>query len=1219
MTAQARYSPAQLAMLLGLPEPTGEQAAVIAAPLEPLAVIAGAGSGKSETMAARLVWLVANGMVAPERVLGLTFTRKAAAELGQRVRTRLAALRRAGLAGGPAAPAGPGQPPTGASQRGASPGRASADGAHVDASLGGAPVGASLGGAPPGGSSLDDLLPRDGLLRADTGPAGPGSPAAEDAPEGEPIVSTYHAYAARLVADHALREALEPSLRLITPAVAWQIAARVVAAYSGPMDAIDRAPQWVTAAVLDLAAELAEHLRTPADVHQVGRWLDTACQTLPGRVPALVRKITACQRTREQLLPIVAAYAQAKAAREVIDYGDQVALAARIASRHPQVGAIERARYQVVLLDEYQDTSHAQLVLLQALFGGGHPVTAVGDPCQSIYGWRGASAGNLRRFVADFPVASGNGNGPGTRGARPAQVRQLSTSFRNTGRVLDAAAALQQGLRAEAPQVPRLVPPPRRAGRGRVVCALLDTAADEAAWAAAQIEGLLDLPPGTAPDGGPWPDHDSARIRPADIAVLCRKRSQFPVLRAAIEARGIPVEVVGLGGLLTVPEVADVVATLRVLYDPAASSSLARLLTGPRWRIGPRDLVALGRRARDLIRKHRAARDPGERAGRGNATPDGAGPGPSATAAGPAGPEGGAAGAAGQPRGNVKHDDPLALAVTDLTAEQGSLVEALDDLGPAAAYSAAGFARFTALAAELRTLRAHTDRPLPDLVGEVERVLGLDVEVAAQPWRDPAAARADLDAFADAASTFADDQEEPTLGAFLAYLTAAEAEEFGLESGRPSGTNSVTLTTVHAAKGLQWPAVVVPGLSAGAKARVFPARPVASTRWTENPRLLPFGLRGDADDLPALPYLTAESLAAFNDACAARELAEERRLAYVAVTRAAFWVACTGYWWAEGVSPLGPSLFLDEIRAACEAGAGTVKRWAPPPGEDATNPALAEPVPVPWPASPEGPRYEAVREAAALVNAARAGAPSRDGPLTDRDRAVAEAWERDTALLLAEREERRGDAASAVSLPGRLSVSSLVTMAADPTELARQIRRPMPRPPAPQARRGSAFHQWLEERFGQQRLIDSTDLLGAADEPADDGDAGDLALLRERFEAGEWGGRWPVEVEVPFETLIAGRAVRGRIDAVFGDAGDGGYDVVDWKTGQPPASDQERRVAAVQLAAYRLAWAGLAQVPLDQVRAAFYYVREDLTLRPADLLDEAGLAALIESIPAQPG
>jgi DNA helicase II / ATP-dependent DNA helicase PcrA len=228
------------------------------------------------------------------------------------------------------------------------------------------------------------------------------------------------------------------------------------------------------------------------------------------------------------------------------------------------------------------------------------------------------------------------------------------------------------------------------------------------------------------------------------------------------------------------------------------------------------------------------------------------------------------------------------------------------------------------------------------------------------------------------------------------------------------------------------------------------------------------------------------------------------------------------------------------------------------------------------------------------------------------------AWERDTAILLAERAERRGDAASAVMLPARLSVSSLVTMATDPDELARQIRRPLPRPPAPQARRGTAFHRWLEERFGQQRLIDPSDLLGAADEPADDGDADDLALLRERFEAGEWGNRWPVEVEVPFETLIAGRSVRGRIDAVFGDADGGGYDVVDWKTGEPPATGPERRTAAVQLAAYRLAWAGLAQVPTGQVRAAFYYVRHELTLRPADLLDEAGLAGLIESIPLRP-
>ena len=1158
---------------------------MISAPAQPLAVIAGAGSGKSETMAARLVWLVANGLVRPERVLGLTFTRKAAAELGQRVRVRLDGLRRAGLS-----------------------------------------------------------------------QSGPGSPDADGLLDGEPTVSTYHAYAARLVADHALREALEPSLRLVTPAVAWQIAARVVAAYGGPMDAVSWAPSSVTAAVLALAGELAEHLRTPGEVTEAGGWLAAQAAALPGRVPAKVLKILGCQRTREQLLPIVAAYAAAKQAREVIDHGDQVMLAARIADRHPEVGAIERARYQVVLLDEYQDTSHAQLVLLRALFGGGHPVTAVGDPCQSIYGWRGASAGNLRRFARDFPVAVSRAGGRAAA-TSPASARLLSTSFRNTGRVLDAAAALQEGLRAQAPDVPRLVPPPARAGRGQVTCVLTETVAAEADWIAERISRLLALPPGTAPDGQSWPDGREAGVRPSDIAVLCRKRAQFPVLRAAIEGRGIPVEVVGLGGLLTVPEVADIVATLRVLHDPAASGPLARLLTGPRWRIGPRDLVALGRRARELTREQRK---PAGQAGSPLQAPlPQQAPSPQQASV----PQQGKAPQQAQAPQQPEPQDALALAITDLTADPGSLVEALDDLGKPESYSRAGHARFTEFAAELRALRGHAGRPLPDLVGEVERVLGLDVEVAARPGRDPASARADLDAFADAAAGFAGDHEEPTLGAFLAYLAAAEEEEFGLETGHVGEGDTVTLATVHAAKGLQWAAVIVPGLAAGDRAQVFPAKPRISTKWTENPRLLPFRLRGDAGDLPVLPDLSAESLAEFVAACTARDQAEERRLAYVAATRAEFWLACTGYWWSEGASPLGPSVFLDEVRAACEAGAGTVAGWAERPEEDAQNPALAEPVSVPWPAAPAGAGHEAVCEAARLVERAMAldtesadggalavsgdptafprkraedtayafprkrtsvasaasGPPAAShGPLSERELALAEAWARDTELLLAERRERRAEVTAGVWLPGRLSVSSLVLMARDPAELAQQIRRPMPRPPAPQARRGTAFHRWLEERFGQQRLIDPSDLLGAADDPADS-DADDLAELRERFEAGEWGNRWPLEVEVPFETLIADRPVRGRIDAVFADAPEGGFDVVDWKTGQPPSSAEDRQAAAVQLAAYRLAWATLARVPVGQVRAAFYYVRQDLTLSPADLLDEAGLAALIDGIPAGSG
>jgi DNA helicase-2/ATP-dependent DNA helicase PcrA len=224
------------------------------------------------------------------------------------------------------------------------------------------------------------------------------------------------------------------------------------------------------------------------------------------------------------------------------------------------------------------------------------------------------------------------------------------------------------------------------------------------------------------------------------------------------------------------------------------------------------------------------------------------------------------------------------------------------------------------------------------------------------------------------------------------------------------------------------------------------------------------------------------------------------------------------------------------------------------------------------------------------------------------------AWQRDADLLLAERAQRGNDGVTEVALPARLSVSALVSLARDPAELARQVRRPMPRPPARQARRGTAFHRWLEQRYGQQLLIDDSDLFGA---PDDDGapDREDLAELRACFERGQWADRWPQAVEVPFETLVGDRLVRGRIDAVFADARDGRFDVVDWKTGAPPRTEAERHAVSVQLAAYRLAWAKLAGVPVAAVRGAFYYVAHDQTVRPADLLDEAGLAALIEQVP----
>ncbi|MFC4587490.1 DEAD/DEAH box helicase [Sphaerisporangium corydalis] len=1093
--------PVELAERLGIPPPTPEQAAVIEAPREPMVVVAGAGSGKSETMAGRVVWLVANGLVRPERVLGLTFTRKAAAELAARVRKRLARLAEVGLA------------------------------------------------------------PAEML-------------------DAEPTVSTYHAYAARLVTDHALREALEPTMRLVSPAVSWQMAARVVGRYDGPMDRVDLAPPSVTAAVLDLAGELSEHLRTADDVREVGHWLDERFALLDGRPTLAQRRPVRTQDIREQFLPLVDAYNRLKRSREVIDYGDQMALAARIADRHPEVGMIERGRFSVVLLDEYQDTSHAQLVLLRALFGGGHPVTAVGDPCQSIYGWRGASSGNLKRFVHDFPTTTNE----------PAAVRRLAVSFRNGERVLDVAARVQVPLREEAREVPVLVPGVNRVGRGRVVSAFHQTAEDEAAWIADGVHRMLGHE--TAPDGLPWGEGERDRLRekikiggtwggpmalqPQDVAVLARKRAQFPALRRALEARGIPVEVVGLGGLLTVPEVADLVATLRVLYEPTAGDALVRLLAGPRWRIGVADLKVLGDLARELTVANRG--------------------GPSA-------------------------DDPLEQVVADMAEERGSLVDALDELPDQPEslepFSPLARARLPRLAQELRTLRAHTGQPLPDLITEIERRLGLDVEVAARGG-GPLTARADLDAFLDAASRFAGDAEDPTLGAFLAYLKAAESEEFGLEAGRVGETNSVKLMTVHASKGLEWPVVIVPGLSqlttqrgALAKGSVFPATPVTNSRWTENPRKLPYALRGDRSDLPELRGLEKDDLAEFDERCRERDLMEERRLAYVAVTRAHYLLIASGYRWGTAARPLDPSDFLLEVREA----SGQAAYWAPEVGENEANPLLAEPAAQEWPVAQGGERHEAVQGGADLVmNAINGSAPpaTPGPPLKDWEHDRVRAWARDTELLLKERDQVRRRGGAVVELPAHLTVSSLVTLAADPAALARQIRRPLPHKPAPLARRGTAFHRWLEGRWGQQRLIDDFELPGASDDLS--GVDAHLAELQARFEESPWAGIEPVDLEVPFETMIGDRLVRGRMDAVFPE-GDG-YVVVDWKTGERPRG-VAARAAAVQLAAYRLAWARLEGVALRTVGAAFHYVRANETVRPVDLLDAKGLERLLTSIPEE--
>ncbi|MCG7204586.1 UvrD-helicase domain-containing protein [Streptomyces arenae] len=1135
--------PEQLKELLGIPF-TPEQTACITAPPAPQVIVAGAGSGKTTVMAARVVWLVGTGQVAPEQVLGLTFTNKAAGELAERVRK---ALVRAGV------------------------------------------------------TDPDVIDP--------------------DNPPGEPVISTYHSFAGRLLTDHGLRIGLEPTSRLLADATRYQLAARVLREAPGPYPALTRSFADLVSDLLALDSELSEHLVRPEELRT---WDAGLLSTLAGVKlgNADLRKVPEAAAARRDLAGLVLRYRAAKRERDLLDFGDQIALSASLA-RIPEVGRLLRDEFRVVLLDEYQDTSVAQRVLLAGLFGGGtgHPVTAVGDPCQAIYGWRGASVANLDDFPEHFARADG----------RPATRQALSENRRSGGRLLDLANGLAEPLRAMHAGVAALRPAPGAERDGTVRCALLRTHAEEMDWIADSVAHLVRT--GTAP---------------GEIAVLCRTATDFAQIQGALVARDVPVEVVGLSGLLHLPEVADLVAVCEVLQDPGANASLVRLLSGPRWRIGPRDLALLGRRARLLV-AHARVGDP---------------------------------------------DDPdrrLAEAVEGVDpAEVISLADALDTFlelpigtdrtGPeddGLPFSPDARVRFARLAAELRELRRALSDPLMDVLHRVLAVTGLEVELSASPHALAARRRETLSNFLDVAASFAAGDQEASLLAFLGFLRTAAQYEKGLDNALPGGENTVKVLTAHKSKGLEWDVVAVPGLVKG----TFPSSQ-GREKWTAQAKVLPHALRGDTDTLPDVEAWDSRGMKAFHEAMKDHQHTEELRLGYVTFTRPRSLLLGSGHWWGPSQKkPRGPSDFLGDLYEHCAAGYGEIEAWADEPGEDEENPALhtasadqAWPLPldegalarrraaaetvlahldaVPaeagsggapaahdpagvedpdWPPPPEDEEPDPDEDAFADAHAADWDSWSTDRPtvphqvahaertpphapaderapavpLTPEEARAVASWDRDLDALAGELLRARRSVTD-VPLPAALSATQLMRLAEDPDGLAQELARPMPRPPQPAARRGTRFHAWVEARFEELTLpmLEPDELPGSDAEIADERD---LEALKEAFERTEYAHRTPYRVEAPFQLALAGRVVRGRIDAVYRTvSGDRvSYEIVDWKTSRTRLADP------LQLAIYRIGWAEQQGVPPEAVTVAFVHVRTGEVERPEGLPDRAALEKLI--------
>lgn len=585
-----RLTPAQLFTALGEKHmPTDQQEKVITAPLKPTLVVAGAGSGKTATMSARVTYLVASGQVDPSQVLGLTFTRKATHELRERIENRLGQLYRY-----------PGWTP----------------------------------------SSSNDTQELTAVA-------------------GEATVATYNSFAGSLVREWGLEVGLETDTAVLTPASSWQIMYELMEnwgqEFEEPFSSLDSA----TELALQVANSLNENLLSVDEARELMADLSQNLKDLRsvrGAAKAIDAKSLPAMTKRIQVLDLVERYIDYKRENSLVDFGDQVALACRIVTDErvgPRVIAQYRDRFKAVLLDEFQDTSVAQTILLSSLFAG-CGVVAVGDPNQAIYGWRGASSAALGQFHRHFS----NGAGP---------VLQLSTAWRNDPQILQAANRISDPLRASGQvKVEKLVKRPGVGDeRGKV-------------WAARVQDGLAEAELIAKFLAQRWSPSKS-------MAVLCRTRSQFTPIVAALIERGIPVEVVGLGGLLDVPEVADVRALMSVALDPTSADRLMRLidLVG----INAADLDVVWSFARELV----------------NARAN---------------------------TGQSSAEPLLAEALSEIVVNFGAFEAFCKKY--ACALSPAGLYQAKRLGRILQEANAAANLELVDFISWAERALGLDVEAAAR-------------------------------------------------------------------------------------------------------------------------------------------------------------------------------------------------------------------------------------------------------------------------------------------------------------------------------------------------------------------------------------------------------------------------------------------------------------------------------------------------------
>lgn len=1112
-----QLTPGDIARAIGGNEPTKAQADVIAGPMEPTLVVAGAGAGKTETMAARVVYLVATRKARPGQILGLTFTRKAAQQLSRRVQMRLDEFARS----------------------------------HGFVSR---------------GDEVSDI--------------------AEAIRTEQPRISTYDSYAGDVLSSHGLLIPVEPDATVINETDLYILVHSIVSEWDRPFP-------WsvgtVVERVIALAEQISGHLITTDDVRGDEDLLSQAVESLETKAAKKdLQTAAAAQEDRLALLDVVDAVHERLRSEGKLTFGMRMSYAAQLSSRFPEVVDAERRLTSVVLLDEYQDTGQAQRVMLASLFGGERQplaVTAVGDPMQSIYGWRGASASNLDSFLTDFPRTEGQ-----------AHQQNLSTSWRNPPEVLALANSVTAQLRKKSSgaQVPVLEP---KAGssRGDVRLGVFATVDDERRWVASRMVGK-------------YRQYEFDQGKPPSAAVLVRRNADAEPLARALRAEGLEVEVLSSGGLLDVPEISDVLALMRVAVNPGDDEASMRLLAGDRFRLGAADLAALHRRAQEI--SHRP-----DRSGKDDAL------------------------------GIDKLRADFASLAELENIDNAGLADAAHNPGARGPFTAEGRAALADFDAVVTAVRDRLDQGPAHVLSVAENALGLDVEVRVRAKLGKGEGRQQLDTLARRAADFASNPDA-SVQAFLDYLDVARGVERGLAQEIVPQDGRVQILTVHSAKGLEWNIVAVPHVVKGRFPKdkapsnwvrnswEIPSHLRGDRRTESNPGGVPVVDIEEATNYKELDELLTGHINELKSTVGE----EDRRLFYVALTRSQSELLVSAHHWSEGVQkPLGPSLFIQELRDTVldAPHVATVDEWVTDPGDE--NPLENANARAVWPEHDAGSPGDDPSSHAAVAGAEREVASSlavdlgafSESSIAEVAAAAGEefsdpltaAWLSEALIHIRQARHAASDVID-VEIPARLTATQHVALERDPASFAVNVMRPMPQKPNQFARRGTTFHAWVEEYFtaATQFLIADDELPGSGD----DWEEADQQVLREQFLSSHWAQKTAAAVEVPFAVSIGGQIKVGKMDAVFRDGED--WIVVDWKTGARPggkspdsaSARKHRQDVAIQLAIYRIAWARILEeetgtpVTLERIRGAFHYIGSGEDVYPETLPDEAELAAAFE-------